>query len=58
MSMDKYAVEIDQEKVENEKTAGKSPPNNPSANIPLDPVKGSKPFEKEPPKEKGKNAKG
>lgn len=54
MSMDKYAVEIDQEKVENEKTAGKSPPNNPSANIPLDPVSGSLPYEKEPPKGKPK----
>jgi len=54
MSMDKYAVEIDPEKVEKEKTAGKNPPNNPNANIPLDPVKGSEPFEKK----KDDNAKG
>jgi hypothetical protein len=45
--MEKYAVEIDPKKVEQEKTAGKSPPNNPSSNIPLDPEKGSEPFEKE-----------
>jgi hypothetical protein len=53
--MEKYAVEIDPEKVDQEKTAGKSLSDNPSANIPLDPVKGSEPFEK---KKKDKDAKG
>lgn len=54
--MEKYAVEIDQAKVEQEKTAGKNPPDNPNANIPLDPIKGSEPFEKK--KKEGTNGKG
>jgi len=48
--MEKYAVEIDPKKVEEkEKTAGKTSSST-DANIPLDPEKGSLPFEKEPPK--------
>jgi hypothetical protein len=55
MSMDKYAVELDQEKlakIEKEKiAAGKTPSStdHPNSNIPLDPKLGSLPFEKEPP---------
>jgi hypothetical protein len=49
--MEKYAVEIDPEKVENEKTAGKGPSDNPDTNIPLDKDKGSEPFEKQKKKE-------
>lgn len=51
--MEKYAVQIDPEKVkEKEKTAGKTSSSSDS-NIPLDPEKGSLPFEKEPPKAEG-----
>ena len=49
--MEKYAVQIDPKKVEQEKekTAGKgSSSTDPNVNIPLDPEKGSLPFEKEP----------
>jgi hypothetical protein len=47
--MDKYAVVIDPKKVPTEKTAqaGDKDPH-PDTNIPLDPVKGSEPFEKKP----------
>lgn len=49
--MDKYAVEIDPKKTEKEKTAeGKTaPPNDPNTNVPIDPEKGTLPYEKEPP---------
>lgn len=48
--MEKYAVVIDPEKVENEKNAavGKRPSGNPHRNVPLDPDKGTEPFEKRP----------
>lgn len=48
--MEKYGVVIDPEKVEKEKRAGKGDTkvNNPNSNIPLDPEKGSEPYEKEP----------
>jgi hypothetical protein len=45
--MEKYAVVIDPEKVEQEKTAGKGPAPDPNTNIPLDPKLGSQPYEKE-----------
>jgi hypothetical protein len=47
--MEKYAVEIDQNKVPKEKKAGagdKDP--HPNSNVPLDPEKGTEPFEKRP----------
>ena len=48
--MEKYAVEIDPKKVEKEKTAGKGAPvDDPNTNIPLDPERGSLPYEKEAP---------
>lgn len=49
-AMDKYAVEIDPNKVEKEKVGSKGgkPTSDPNVNIPLDPDKGSEPFEKEP----------
>jgi hypothetical protein len=49
-NMDKYAVEIDPDKVEKEKVGSKGgkPTSDPNVNIPLDPNKGSEPFEKEP----------
>ena len=53
--MEKYAVEIDPEKVEKEKVAGKGQVNDPNTNIPIDPVRGSEPFEK---KKKDEDAKG
>lgn len=56
--MEKYAVEIDPKKVELEKQAGKNPSDNPSTNIPLDPDKGSLPYEKEPLKKKDADGKG
>ena len=56
--MEKYAVQIDPKKVEKEKLAHKKSQNQPviekdayskgESNIPLDPTKGSEPFEKEP----------
>lgn len=46
--MEKYAVEIDPNKVEKEKTAGKATADNPNTNVPIDPEKGTLPFEKEP----------
>jgi hypothetical protein len=51
MSMEKYAVEIDPKKVNKEKTAGagnKVP--HPDTNVPIDPKKGTKPFETDPDK--------
>lgn len=47
--MEKYAVVIDPEKVEKEKKgeAGDKDPH-PNSNIPLDPEKGSEPYEKKP----------
>jgi hypothetical protein len=49
-AMDKYAVEIDPKKVEQEKIGSKGGKggSDPNVNIPLDPKKGSEPFEKEP----------
>jgi hypothetical protein len=47
--MEKYGVEIDPDKVPKEKKAGagdKDP--HPHTNIPLDPDKGSEPFERRP----------
>jgi hypothetical protein len=47
--MEKYAVEIDPKKVEKEKRASASPgTDDPNRNIPLDPEKGSEPYEKRP----------
>lgn len=48
--MEKYAVEIDPKKVEKEKTAeGKTAPSSdPNTNVPIDPEKGTLPYEKEP----------
>lgn len=51
--MNKYAVQIDPKKVEKEKLANKKPQNQPDdyekgeSNVPLDPIRGSEPFEKE-----------
>jgi hypothetical protein len=45
--MEKYAVVIDPKKVEQEKTAGKGLPSDPNSNIPLDPEKGSLPYEQD-----------
>ena len=45
--MDKYAVVIDPEKVEKEKRAGKGSKDGDS-NVPLDPEKGTEPYEKKP----------
>jgi hypothetical protein len=52
--MDKYAVEIDPDKVEKEKVGSKGgkPTSDPNVNIPLDPDKGSEPFEREETREK------
>lgn len=53
--MDKYAVEIDPKKVPKEKKAGagdKDP--HPNSNIPLDPEKGSEPYERRPDEGDGK----
>jgi len=47
--MDKYAVEIDPEKVPKEKKAGageKDP--HPDTNVPLDPDHGTEPYERRP----------
>ena len=47
--MEKYAVVIDPKKVEKEKkgSSGDKVPH-PETNIPLDPVEGSRPYEKKP----------
>lgn len=52
--MEKYGVEIDKSKVEKEKRAGKGDKvlDDPNTNVPLDPEKGTEPFEKKP-EEKG-----
>jgi hypothetical protein len=53
--MEKYGVEIDPNKVPKEKKAGagdKDP--HPDTNIPLDPDKGSEPYERRPDKKDGK----
>jgi nucleoid DNA-binding protein len=56
--MDKYAVEIDPEKVLKEKKASsKSKEMDPDSNIPLDPDLGSEPYEKEPKWQKRKQKK-
>lgn len=49
-NMEKYGVEIDPEKVEKEKLAhkGMPPKPDPNTNVPLDPEKGTEPYEKEP----------
>jgi|WetSurMetagenome_2_1015567.scaffolds.fasta_scaffold427573_3 hypothetical protein len=50
--MEKYAVEIDPKKVEKEKTAAEgkvTPSSDPNTNVPIDPEKGTLPYEKEPP---------
>lgn len=51
LGMEKYGVQIDKKKVEQEKTAGagkKTSPMNPNRNVPMDPEKGTEPFESEP----------
>jgi hypothetical protein len=53
--MEKYGVEIDPKKVPKEKRAGagnKDP--HPDTNIPLDPEKGSEPYERRPDEGDGK----
>ena len=47
--MEKYAVQIDKDKVEKEKLAGagKSPVD-PNRNVPMDPERGTEPYEKRP----------
>ena len=65
--MEKYAVQIDPKKVEKEKLANKESQSQPTtekdaysrgeSNVPLDPIKGSEPYEKEPEKEKVPDAK-
>jgi hypothetical protein len=47
--MEKYAVQIDPEKTEKEKVAGKDKTvtDDPNRNVPMDPEKGTEPFEKE-----------
>ena len=56
--MEKYAVQIDPKKLEKEKNAEKGKvPDDPNCNIPLDPIKGSEPYEKDPEKEKIADAK-
>ena len=56
--MDKYAVEIDPKKVEKEKTAaaksGKMP--HPDSNVPIDPEKGTEPYERRPSEGDGNEA--
>jgi hypothetical protein len=45
--MEKYGVQIDPEKVEKEKQAGKgNSPDDPNRNVPIDPEKGTEPYEK------------
>lgn len=52
--MEKYGVEIDKEKVEKEKQAGKgSKVDDPNVNVPLDPKHGTRPYEKRPEEKKG-----
>ena len=47
--MDKYAVEIDPEKVPKEKQAGAGDRDpHPDSNVPLDPEKGTEPYERRP----------
>ena len=47
--MEKYAVKIDKDKVPKKKDGEKTAaPNDPSTNVPLDPDKGTEPFETEP----------
>lgn len=51
--MEKYSVQIDPEKVEQEKekvahTGKPSPTHDPNINVPKDPKKGTEPFEKKP----------
>lgn len=47
--IDKYAVEIDPDRVDKEKQAGKgASADDPRSNVPLDPEKGTEPFEKRP----------
>lgn len=51
--MEKYSVQIDPEKVEQEKekvahTGKPSPTHDPDINVPKDPKKGTEPFEKKP----------
>ena len=46
--MDKYAVVIDPDKVEKEKKAGKGKVEGEDSNVPLDPEKGTEPYEKKP----------
>ena len=48
--MDKYAVEIDPEKVEREKLGhkGPQPKPDPNVNVPIHPKEGTLPYEKEP----------
>ena len=47
--MEKYGVEIDKEKVEKEKRAGKGDrADDPNVNVPMDPEKGTEPYEKRP----------
>jgi len=47
--MEKYGVEIDPAKVEKEKVGSKGgqPKPDPNVNVPLDPEKGTEPYEKE-----------
>lgn len=47
--MDKYAVVIDPKKVPKEKTAGEGDKDpHPDTNVPVDPERGTEPYEKEP----------
>lgn len=47
--MEKYGVQIDPKKVEKEKQAGKgSRADDPNVNVPMDPEKGTEPYEKRP----------
>ena len=58
--MEKYAVQIDPDKLEKEKVAGKDEKvtNDPNRNVPMDPVKGTEPFEKEKEDAKEENDEG
>ena len=51
--MEKYGVQIDPKKVEKEKQAGKGAQvDDPNRNVPMDPEKGTEPFERRDEKEK------
>lgn len=46
--MEKYGVQIDPDKVPKEKKAGAGEVDHPDTNVPVDPEKGTEPYERKP----------